>query len=379
MDQSSLSPCHSPLGSFRSPRITQRGFFDVLANPLLRALYKWHSVSVYAFENLFFLDRIDLKWRPLFDEGTPCPEDAHAVATDIVRTFIGEEAPWEITLSSKLRKQISSVVLANDAGTQLPSNLFDRAYELVVRDLTRSLQQFQNTELYRSYVEYEQCAKSLTPEEEASSDVRARTMARVRHLYKTTQPVAVVAHSGGPFPFCIKAGAETRGYAENDAFFWRFFDLTGRELLRVPANVFENSPVRKGRLTRSATVGGAIQNSVGSKSVTNHRGSSASGRRRLGSLFGKQRSNSTSENLAKMQPKALPEEVMIKRDVESGAFLVPLKTVKMWWRFHLLKPAHLISGDGGSTFEPIAEHAAVFDEASRIQMVDPTRVRVTSH
>jgi hypothetical protein len=109
----SVSP--RPVGRSRSESIDRPvaappfSIYSVLASPCLKEAFKWHSVSCFAFENFFFVQKIDSTWRSLF-VGFRNNTAIKACADDILRTFIDNSAPWEISLSSQVRNKLAEVV-----------------------------------------------------------------------------------------------------------------------------------------------------------------------------------------------------------------------------------------------------------------------------
>lgn len=124
--------------------------YSVLSSTVLKEAFKWHAVSVFAFENFFFLEKIDTTWRALFSGTAPRRNTAiRACADELVRTFIGMNAPWEISLSAPVRNKLSQTVMDMKA-EDMTAELFDAAYTSVLRDVSRSLTQFQTTPLFAS-------------------------------------------------------------------------------------------------------------------------------------------------------------------------------------------------------------------------------------
>jgi hypothetical protein len=63
-------------------------------------------------------------------------------AANIVQTFFSDESGWEISLPAVDRLRVREQVKRADVHNPLPSTLFDDAYNSIMRDMARSIQQF---------------------------------------------------------------------------------------------------------------------------------------------------------------------------------------------------------------------------------------------
>lgn len=374
--------------SFDNSNGAGTGIFGTLAEPVLKELFKWHSVSVFAFENVFFLDKIDTTWRGLFDShGVAIQGPAHvrSVAIDLIKTFVGQESPWEITLPSGIRRKVAQEVMDAEAnGSALPQSLFDQSYELVMRDLSRSMTQFQSTVLYASYANNKECLSTifgaLNDDEVLTVLPLPDLLARLRNLYRTTKPMKLVPDTTKePFTHHCMVDTTLLGYALRTNELFLFFDLEGSELLKVPADSFDQEPKTFGRARSSTSpMPGIVPRSE--KAVTVDSSSSSADKRKMSVTerfrksfskgSGKARS-ATVVDVAEI-PRAKP--IAAHLQVGSGRSFGPIamSDIEMWWKFHVLRPSTLISFDGGLNYQSVATLPEMFPEAKRIQMIDPT-------
>lgn len=333
----------------------------VLSSPVLKEAYKYYAVSTFSFENFFFLERVDLRWRALFERDASTDE-IRSEAEDMVGTFLGDSAPWEISLSHQTRARLANVVAQPEA--ELLPNLFDQAYDLTMRDLNRGLNQFQATPLYASYLRNQEALETLmgcSHEEVPVFASRSEMMTRLRHLYKTSKTLRLTPHAsdGSEYTHQVLAGRSVCGYATQASFHVALFDLTGTELIRVPADSFSaGSDADARRRGRSSTAPNKLV-------VVERRKSSVGERIRLS--LSRSRSSSAGGPL---EAERLPAVVLLRA---GGPTVGPIgsEDVLLWWKFHLLKTTTQISMDGGKQFVPVGELTRIFEEKARIQMVDP--------
>ena len=114
------------------------------------AAFKWHSVTLYCPENLMFIDKIDQSWRGLFLRRHE-PYETVGLARSIWDTFFSEEAQWEVSLSTLEHGRLKKIIKQANPDVGLEQNIFDRAYDLVVRDMSRSLANFQTSPFWAEY------------------------------------------------------------------------------------------------------------------------------------------------------------------------------------------------------------------------------------
>jgi len=263
--------------------------YEVLGNPALKEAFKWHNVSLYAPENLMFIDKIDQAWRALFLRKHE-PHETVALARHIWDTFFTEEAQWEVSLNTPEYVRLKQLIGDADVDKGLEQSLFDRAYDLVVRDMSRSLANFQTTPFWKAYLQEKNLveqlfqstqkrvrrsrsssiegsaggrfadgsseapvttrersesmgrsrSESVGDESSDSFDVetmsRAEVLARVRALYRTTQQVRLHKVPNKDYYQCL-VNDQVRGSACSEKGTFYFRDLEGKILLNVPVDV----------------------------------------------------------------------------------------------------------------------------------------------
>lgn len=381
--------------SIESPRTAQESLsiYTVLAEPALKAALKWYAVSCFAFENVLFMERVDVVWRNLFvhTEDKRDMRTVKKVADDLVKTFIGSEAPWEISVPAQVRLRLAKAVQeANPA--DLKADLFDGAYDTVIRDVTRSLTQFQASPLYQSYAQNKEAVDALFGARmKLESSSFPELMSRIRHLYKTTKVVRLEARDSGRYTHACFVGTDLCGYAARDAFIFKFFDLAGKELLVLPVNVFDEAAgggAGSGQQrVRSLTAPGKVGDDDKPRSSSVVKGAAPSAvssekpqKTRFKFSLSKSRTSSASIDKAPAAPKVDPRTCVsaLLQDKEGGEWgPIAMSDLKLWWKFHLLQPDVRISLDvsdaADRTWVPLSTYDEVFSQSARVQMVDPTR------
>jgi len=256
-----------------------------MGNPALKEAFKWHTVTLYCPENIMFLDKVDRLWRALFIKSNPDPAQTFSVGRHIYSTFFSNEAQWEVSLSRAQSARLQAGVMSADKEVGIAENVFDEAYESVVRDLSRSLTNFQTTAFWRAYSRHtsviEQMFRSSdgrgsrvrspsmdglattsssegpiasrpradsverVRSEEAGGDdsssesldfevcTRAELLARVRALYRTTTQVHLRKVPDKEVYQCLVAG-KVCGSARLEGETFYFLDRDGKILLNVP-------------------------------------------------------------------------------------------------------------------------------------------------
>lgn len=276
--------------------------YTVLGSPALKEAFKWHSVTLYCPENLMFIDKIDQSWRGLFLRRHE-PYETVGLARSIWDTFFSEEAQWEVSLSTLEHGRLKKIIKQANPDVGLEQNIFDRAYDLVVRDMSRSLANFQTSPFWAEYRKHRDVIESLfssanrtirrsrsrsasmdrssvsedagssstTPRsgrarsesmdssQDGSSDSvefdnmsRAEVLARIRAVYRTTQQVRLHRAPGSDDYHCM-VGDQVRGSARTEDGTFYFCDREGKILLNVPvATVFEQDSMQLAQEKRRA-------------------------------------------------------------------------------------------------------------------------------
>ncbi len=242
-----------------------------------------------------FVDKIDQAWRGLFLRKDVEAHETVALAKFIYGMFFSEEAQWEVSITAPERNRLKQIVSTATPNTMLDASLFDKAYDLVVRDMSRSLANFQTTEMWRCFVTHKDTieelfkgvrtatmrsrvrspsmessaagvanrersgstgrarsvSESLSGEDPSSESIdfdhltKAEVLARVRALYRTTQMVRLVKQLNREIYSCM-VGDEIRGIARQEGDSFYFCDVHGKILLNVPvAVVFEKATIGK--------------------------------------------------------------------------------------------------------------------------------------
>lgn len=422
-----------PPANLLSPRSSQVSIFSVLSTPALKEAFKWYCVSVFAFENLFFIDKVDLVWRPLFQsekdkksslrksadpsssnkeeeerEAQRRTQERLEVASQIVSTFLSDDAAWEVTLPAGLKKNLCEAIAkakSSSSTNELGVSLFDNAYDTVMRDITRSLTQFQVTEVYASYMLNKDWIEPLYSQKSRSTGegASAETLTRIRHLYKTKLPVRLVPLPDGGksnkqgYTHACMVGEDLRGHALRSDATYEFYSLDNVLLTSLPTNQLEQAapmtgraraqtapalagPVFAARSPSVAAPAAPASSSKGSVSAAADRKASVGAKKRFG-LFSRA-SRSTS---AALSEPAIPVVTSPPTDFvdmwvvnEAGRIIGPIPTAQMrvLWKFHLLHSWLTVSLDEGKNTCVLSEleHAG-FGETNRVQMADPTRVK----
>jgi hypothetical protein len=258
-----------------------------------------------------FIDNIDHAWRALFLRKHE-PQESVSMAKYIWSTFFSFEAQWEVSLNTNERSRLEKIITNASCDVDLEGNLFDRAYDHVVRDMSRSLANFQTTEMWKTYclnktviealyikkrsgatlrraaaargggggagggvegrirsesmgrdgsTSGEDSARgrsvSFGGDEDGSSEsldydnvTRAEVMARVRSLYRTTQQVRLQKVPNKDFYHCL-VGDQIRGRAKVEGETFYFMDMEEKLLLNVPYQVlFDKESVEISKLQR---------------------------------------------------------------------------------------------------------------------------------
>jgi hypothetical protein len=271
---------------------------------------------------------------------------------------------------------------------ELKEELFDEGYDLVMRDITRSLSQFKTHAAFISYISNSECIDScFSPDLAGDKGNLGRVMARLRHLYQTTKPVAVVATAeGSRYTHNCMVGKELRGYAIADLFNFVFYDLAGRELLTIDSDSFKggvedsnfNSRVDRSvtapNLSNKPPAGRSRMGSRASKTKAGSTGSVDVQKKRFSFSFSRSRTNSGAEKKTNAIPDA-PVIGFLKPDEESQSYgPIALSQLKLWWKFHILKASTLICFDETQdNFIPVGDCESIFPQKHRVQMVDPTQ------
>lgn len=383
MDTSQLSQNNTPrarfldgtrsrsesIGQSRSESIDASGgvsIHSVMADPALKELFKWHAVSVFAFENIFFIDQVDQDWRSLFAEGaTPSGPAKRAVADTLIKTFIGDNAPWEITVDSKIRRAFEKY-----SDDDLDENTFDKAYTLVMRDLARSMTQFQTTEVFLSYVNNRDCVDAIFADDgNVAPQSQAQMLARIRNLYKTTSEVKFEQDDTLLPNFTHRSMVRGKqcGFAKkvSQTGVIELYDMTPEMLASFPLSLLTNQTQRR----RAASLFGGPPGGFGKdKSFSVDSGSAVKEPRRFKLSFSG-RSRSVSVASSKKQTPVIAVRIRDSQGREFGPIAV--SDVQMWWKFHVLRSTTLISVDDGKTFQPVSDLPEVFPQSKRVQMMDP--------
>lgn len=337
-------------------------------------------MSTFSFENIFFVDKIDVEWRGLWNRGAiPSSELKSDVALDITRTFIAPNSPWEISISSKQRNALDAFVRESEASA-LGKHVFDDCYKLVMRDLARSLQAFESTSVYQSFKSNSQCIVSLF--HGVASDPRSEIHAQIRNLYKTTENVDIVATASLPDPFshtCLTKGV-VKGFVQSTSESTKFYDLNRTLLLDLPADSIslavliqkdDDEPLPAAPVTTVNAVGRLRRSAsllTRRKSISD--GDSPAPAR--GFLRGGTRGQrSKSHTVGVRESTQIPETIHLKDGVEQVFGPIPTNECMLWWKYHLLKAENLVSTDGGKHYCEIGQLPAIFDQSKRVQMIDP--------
>lgn len=303
-------------------------------------------------------------------------------AHELIKTFVGNDAPWEISLPANQRKKLAeSVALCRPEDMKL--ELFDSAYITVVRDISRSLTQFQSTALFTSYMANREALDALFSSSKKGGTV-SEVLARIRHSYRTNHPVKLelmAVRTERATHQCIVEG-EVRGYACQETFTFRFFDLAGQQLLVVPANIFD-SPSAQGR-ARSVTAPHIDRGVVPKLEAKDTRKASVAvaEKKKFSFSFGKSRAASTADKAGAAAPEAAaPVTAGLLRDLGSGVVYGPFAVadLRLWWKFHLLPPSTPVCWETSAAerqmWKTLGDSGELgFTETLRVQMVDPTRV-----
>jgi hypothetical protein len=96
-----------------------------------------------------FVDKVDQAWRALFLRKDVEPHETVAMAKFIYATFFSDEAQWEVSITAPERNRLKQTITTATPTTLLEESLFDKAYDIVVRDMSRSLSNFQTTDMWR--------------------------------------------------------------------------------------------------------------------------------------------------------------------------------------------------------------------------------------
>ncbi len=244
----------------------------VMSTPALKEAFRWFNVTVYCPENLMFIDKIDFAWRPVADRQCDNADDEHAriqdmhgVANFIVQTYLLDESPWEVSLPSTEKVRLRNVVARTPEDQPLPSTLFDDGYDHVMRDMARSLTSFQQTDVFRSYVTFSTLIESLYSRYSSASGraegaeggaeserATGELLARIRHLYHTTQPLRMVLDENDSLRYLCYVGNDLRGFAIMVGETFHFHDAQGKALVVVPRTVLSNVKSRAAQLSSSS-------------------------------------------------------------------------------------------------------------------------------
>jgi len=337
--------------------------FEILSTPVLKEAFKWHCVSVFSIENLFFIDKIDLDWRPLFVRKKVDCQEVRAAAEEIVKTFFGAEAKFEVNFDSKIIARVKRTLASTKQETCLNEDIFNNAYNLTMRDLHRSLNQFQTTPMYQSYLDHKNTVEKIFSESATSSVDEVvslpyeEMLVRVRHLYRTTGSVMVIPMKEviDGYNYQCTVGNEIRGYCKAAENTYSFYNMNDELLLIADAQVFLNKDKHMHRKMR--------ERSHTDSNIMMHKKS----------IFGKKRNSS---NYA-LTTASSTKEVYLKHKLKKEVYgPIPLSTVQLWFRYHIIKTeCVLISNDcngKSSVFRAFEEFGAEFDENNQIQMRDPT-------
>ena len=99
-----------------------------------------------------FVEKIDNWWRPLFRRHPIDEKEVKDTALSIWQLFFSEEAQFEVSLPHQERKALKTALFST--GSKKVSRmrgLFDSAYNVVLRDMSRSLTNFKSTDMWRAY------------------------------------------------------------------------------------------------------------------------------------------------------------------------------------------------------------------------------------